>query len=225
MTAFQMKKYASRLRRRRRLRRLLLFFLLTAGLFLLAERNFRPFVFSLAQARCASVASQALSRALADALGDGVAYDELMSVRTDEKGQVALLSANTVLMNRLAASAGEAALIRMQQMSSEKISVPLGAALGITVFAGRGPGIPVSIVPVGSIRSDFQTEFEACGINQTRHKVYLQLTASIRVVIPSGLQTTQVSANMLVAESIIVGAVPEGFVGYELSGEELNMVQ
>jgi len=82
----------------------------------------------------------------------------------------------------------------------------------------------VSIVPIGSISTDFATEFEACGINQTRHKVYLQVTASIRIVIPTGAKTTQVSANMLVAESIIVGAVPEGFVGYNLNGEELNLI-
>ena len=101
--------------------------------------------------------------------------------------------------------------------------VPLGAALGLTLLAGSGPRIPISIVPVGSVQTDFETEFEACGINQTRHKVYLQLSASIRIVIPTGAKTTNVTANMLVAESIIVGKVPESFVGYRLSEEELNM--
>ncbi|MDO5378738.1 MAG: sporulation protein YunB, partial [Clostridia bacterium] len=191
---------------------------------LLADRNVKPLVFSLAEARTAAMASQVLSGAMAEALGEGVGYDELMNVRMDEKGQVALLSANTLKMNLLADRAGDAALRRLQSMSSEEVSVPLGAALGITLFAGAGPQIPISIVPVGSISSDFATEFEACGINQTRHKVYLQLTASIRIVIPNGAKTTQVSANMLVAESIIVGAVPESFVGYDLNEAEMNLV-
>ena len=103
--------------------------------------------------------------------------------------------------------------------------VAVAVLAGLTLFAGSGPDIPVSIVPVGSITTDFETEFEACGINQTRHKVYLTVTASIRIVIPTGAKTTQVTVNMLAAESIIVGAVPEGFVGYNLSGEELNLVQ
>lgn len=225
MTASQMKKYAARVRRRRWARRLLLAALLTAALFLLVDRNFKPLVFSLAEARSAAMASQVLSGAVAEALGDGVGYDDLMNVRMDAKGQVALLSANTVRMNILADKAGEAALRRLQKMSSEKVYVPLGAALGITLFAGSGPSIPVSIVPIGSISTDFETEFEACGINQTRHKVYLQVTASIRIVIPTGAKTTEVTANMLVAESIIVGAVPEGFVGYDLNEAELNLVQ
>ena len=224
MTAADIKKYSRRVRRRRFLRRALLLLLLLLALFLLIDRNFRPLVFSLAEARSAAMASQVLSGALAEATQDGVTYEDLMNVKMDQNGQVALLSANTMAMNRLATRAGDAALRRLNNMSSERVTVPLGAVLGTTLFSGSGPGVPVSIVPIGSIFTDFATEFEACGINQTRHKVYLQVTANIRIVIPTGAQTTQVSANMLVAESIIVGRVPEGFVGYDLTEEELNMV-
>lgn len=225
MTAAQVKRYSSRARRRRLCRRLVLLVLLLAAVLLLIDRNFKPIVLSLAEARSASLASQVLNAALGQALGDGVDYEDLMNVRMDENGQVALLSANTVQMNRLADKAGAAVLRMLENMSSERVSVPLGAALGITLLAGSGPGIPVSIVPIGSVSTDFETEFEACGINQTRHKVYLQVSATIRIVIPTGAKTTNVSANMLVAESIIVGGVPDGFVGYELSGDELNLVQ
>ena len=224
MTAAEMRKYAAKARRRRLLRRALFVLLALGALVAMMERNFKPLVFSLAEARSAAMASQVLYGALAEATQDGVAYEELMTVHMDERGQVALLSANTMKMNRLADKAGDAALRRLGNMSSERVSVPLGAALGMTIFAGSGPDIPVSIVPIGSVATEFATEFEACGINQTRHKVYLQLTASIRIVIPTGAKTTQVSANMLVAESIIVGGVPEGFVGYNLGEEELNMV-
>ena len=224
MTAADIKKYSRRVRRRRFLRRALLLSLLLLALFLLIDRNFRPLVFSLAEARSAAMASQVLSGALAEAIEDGVTYEDLMNVKMDQSGQVALLSANTMAMNRLATRAGGAALRRLNNMSSERVTVPLGAVLGTTLFSGSGPGVPVSIVPIGSIFTDFATEFEACGINQTRHKVYLQVTANIRIVIPTGAKTTQVSANMLVAESIIVGRVPEGFVGYDLTEEELNMV-
>ena len=224
MTAADIKKYSRRVRRRRFFRRALLLLLLLLALFLLIDRNFRPLVFSLAEARSAAMASQVLSGALAEATQDGVSYEDLMNVKMDQNGQVALLSANTMAMNRLATRAGDAALRRLNNMSSERVTVPLGAVLGTTLFSGSGPGVPVSIVPIGSIFTDFATEFEACGINQTRHKVYLQVTANIRIVIPTGAKTTQVSANMLVAESIIVGRVPEGFVGYDLTEEELNMV-
>lgn len=225
MTAGEMKKYAAIAKKRRWMRRTILFALALCTAFVLMERNFKPLVFSLAEARSASMASQVLYGALAEAMEEGVTYDDLMNVHMDDRGQVALLSANTMAMNRLADRAGQAALRRLGDMSSERVSVPLGAALGLTLLAGSGPEVPVSIVPIGSVATEFATEFEACGINQTRHKVYLQLTASIRIVIPTGAKTTNVSANMLVAESIIVGGVPEGFVGYDLGEAEMNLVQ
>lgn len=224
MTATEMKKISARVRRRRFFRRVMLLALLGAAGFLLAERNFRPLVFSLAEARSAAMATQVLTGAVAEALEGETAYEDLMNVRMDEKGQVALLSANTMRMNQLADKAGKAAQRMLQTMSSERVYVPLGAALGLTIFAGSGPDIPISIVPIGSVKTDFQTEFEACGINQTRHKVYLTVTASIRIVIPTGAKTTEVTVNMLTAESIIVGAVPEGFVGYDLTEAEMNLV-
>ena len=225
MTAAEMKKYVHMAKRRRMFRRMILLALLLCAALVLMERNFKPLVFSLAEARSAAMASQVLYSALAEATQDGVGYDDLMNIHMDDRGQVALLSANTMAMNRLADRAGQAALRQLGGMSSEQVSVPLGAALGLTLLAGSGPQVPVSIIPIGSVATEFATEFEACGINQTRHKVFLQLTASIRIVIPTGAKTTQVSANMLVAESIIVGSVPEGFVGYDLGEEELNLVQ
>ena len=224
MTANQMKKFSARVRRRRMGRRLMLTALLLAAGLYLAERNVRPLVFALAEARSAALATQVLTSAIAKTLEGEVEYEELMNVRMDEKGQVALLSANTMRMNQLADRVGAEAQRMLLTMASERVSVPLGSALGMTIFAGSGPGIPVSIVPIGSIKTNFETEFEACGINQTRHKVYLTVTASIRIVIPTGAKTTEVTVNMLAAESIIVGAVPEGFVGYNLSEAEMDLV-
>lgn len=225
MTARQIKKYTTQAKRRRRSRRFFVLLILMALVLVAAERNFRPIVLSLAEARSAALASQVLLSAMSESLGEGAQYDELMNVRMDENGQVALLSANTMRMNQLADKAGNAAMRRLESMSNERVSVPLGAALGLSLFAGSGPDIPVSIVPVGSVRTEFATEFEASGINQTRHKVYLKLMTNIRIVIPTGAKTTEVTANMLVAESIIVGSVPEGFVGYNLSQDELDLVQ
>lgn len=224
MEQAKLRKYTARVRRKRWMRRMLLAALLLTALLLLIDQNFRPIVFSLAEARCAAMATRALNGALTEALDGGINYEDLMNVRMDENGQVALLSANTMRMNLLADRAGDAALRKLEAVSNQQVSVPLGAALGMTLLAGSGPGIPISIVPIGSVQTNFETEFEACGINQTRHKVFLQLSASIRIVIPTGAKTTNVTANMLVAESIIVGKVPESFVGYNLNSDELNLV-
>ena len=106
MTAAEMRKYAMIAKKRRLCRWMMLAALALSALFVLIERNFKPLVFSLAEARSASMASQVLYGALAEATADGVGYEELMNVCMDEHGRVALLSANTMKMNRLADKAG-----------------------------------------------------------------------------------------------------------------------
>ena len=125
-------------------------------------------------------------------------------------------------MNQLADRVGAAAQRMLQTMASERVSVPLGSALGMTIFAGSGPGIPVSIVPIGSIKTNFETEFEACGINQTRHKIFLSMRTTVRLVLPRGAEQVSFNSQVLIAESIIVGQVPDSFIEVQSSDQALN---
>ena len=222
MTAVQMKKFSARIRRRRFFRRLWLLAVLCALGFFFAERNFRPLVFSLAEARSAQLATQVLTSAVAQALEGETAYEELMNVRMDAQGKVALLSANTMRMNQLANKAGDAAQRMLKAMASEQVSVPLGAALGLTIFAGSGPRIPVSIVPVGSITTNFVTEFEACGINQTRHQILLDVNVNMSILLPGFRASTKVTNEISVAETVIVGSVPQTYTYFNTAPDEID---
>ena len=91
------------------------------------------------------------------------------------------------------------------------VVVPLGSAVGLTLLAGAGPGIAVQILPVGSVQAAFSTDFTTAGINQTRHRISLVLTANVQIVIPTGAKNVQASTQMAMAESIIVGQVPDSF--------------
>ncbi len=97
-----------------------------------------------------------------------------------------MLNANAVLMNQIASEASEAAQRRINSLEEEGIELPLGAALGASAFAGAGPKIHFRILPVGTVLTSFVTEFESAGINQTRHKIILEATATVRIVVPGG---------------------------------------
>ena len=109
-------------------------------------------------------------------------------------------------------------------MENQFVSIPLGAALGVTILAGSGPRIRVQILPVGAVSALFSTEFQSAGINQTRHKILLTLEATVRLVIPNGVEEVAVSSQMAVAESIIVGLVPDSFVDVNNDSEMLNLI-
>ena len=190
---------------RRRWKRVLwLLPVLMTLLILRVERNVTDVVLTLSQATARSLAIQALNEAASEMLGLGVHYADLMTVEKDDQGQVRLIQANTPEMNRLAAQASLLAQERLTAMGQKTVVVPLGSAIGLTLLAGAGPGI-------ASVQAAFSTDFTTAGINQTRHRISLVLTANVQIVIPTGAKNVQASTQMAMAESIIVGQVPDSF--------------
>lgn len=186
------------------------------------ERNLTAVVLSLAQAQARTMAVRVLNQSAAELLSTGgVAYDSLMEVSTDEGGHVRLIRANTPEMNRLASAASLLAQEKLLAQGDQQVKVPLGSALGLTLFGGAGPKIAVRILPVGSVHAEFHTDFQTAGINQTRHRVTLILTATVQLVVPTGAKKVEVSTQVAMAESIIVGDVPDTFTDV---GEDMDML-
>lgn len=211
-----------KLRRRTVLVSLLICLALIAGSILLIERNLTRVVLSLARAQAQAMAVRILNEAAAELLATGeVTYDVLMHVTADETGQVRLIQANTPEMNRLAARVSLLSQEKLQTARDQVVRVPLGSALGMTLFAGAGPKIEVHVLPVGSVHAAFHTDFQTAGINQTRHRVTLQLTAQVQLVIPTGARVVEASTQVAMAESIIVGEVPETFTDV---GNDMDML-
>lgn len=188
------------------------------------DGNLTGVVLSLADARARSLAVQILNEAVEETIATQVSYDQLMTVTTGTDGTVRLIQANTAEMNRLASHATLLAQKKLEELEDQSISVPLGSALGLTIFAGAGPKIQVRILPVGAVIPRFDTEFQTAGINQTRHKVLLTLTATVRLVIPTGSSMMEASTQMAVAENIIVGQVPDSFVDLNGDSEMLDLI-
>ena len=215
-------------RRKFRLKKALVALMLLTALLVWAaaqlERNLTEILLSLAQAQARAMAVQALNEAADEIVLSGVTYDQLMAVTADDNGQIRLIQANTPEMNRLASRASLTAQQKITGLEQESLYVPLGSVLGITLLAGYGPPIEVRMLPVGAVNARFTTEFETAGINQTRHKISLTLTAQVELVIPTGAMEVQAVTQVAVAESIIVGQVPDSYVNVENTDNMLNLV-
>ncbi|MDY2872812.1 MAG: sporulation protein YunB, partial [Eubacteriales bacterium] len=183
-----------------------------AGLFILFTRNLSPILISMAEARARQLAVEAMNRAIAEVMDSSVTYTDLMRVSHDSSGRVSMLEANATLMNEIASAAALTAQSKLDTLADEGVGLPLFAALGIDLFSGAGPIIRVSITPVGAVSTRFVTSFESAGINQTRHEISLEASVVMRIVIPAGADSVSVSTYVPIAESIIVGSVPESYV-------------
>ena len=197
--------------------------MLFAILFMLLSANMRPAMSALATARIKSIAAEAMNNAILDSMDDSSKYADL--VESYENGdRVYMLNANTRNLNILAADCADKALELISSMGEQGISVPLGTITGIAFFSGKGPALKVYFTPVGSVQSAFNSKFVSSGINQTLYKVNLELTASVKLVMPGVAETIKVSAQAAIAESIIVGDVPQVYTNVTDEEDMLNLI-
>ncbi|MEA5016022.1 MAG: sporulation protein YunB [Candidatus Limiplasma sp.] len=202
----------------------LLVLLLVLAMALMMERNLTQVMLDMAYARAYSLAVETINQSVWDVMQGGVTYDELIITQRDDQGKVTMLHANTVRMNELATKTALMAEAELGLAENQQIEIPLGAALGIRFLAGTGPRVPIQILPVGAVNTQFSTEFESAGINQTRHKISLILATTVRLVIPSGSKRVDVISTVPIAETIIVGAVPDSFVDVNNRDDLLNLL-
>lgn len=193
-----------------------------AGIFL--EQNLSQTLLDMAFARAYSMAVETINRAVKQVVEDSVGYEELVETRMDAQGRVSMLRANTMRMNQIAAETALLAEKELNSLENQFVDIPLGSALGVRFLSGFGPKLSVQILPVGAVHTGFETEFESAGINQTRHKIFLTLRTTVSLIVPTGSQVVEVTSSVPIAESIIVGEVPDSFVDVSDQEDMLNLI-
>jgi sporulation protein YunB len=201
---------------------------IVAGLFLLIflfiDHNINPAIISFSQAKIQAIAINSLSDAVKKTLGTNIKYTDFVNVLTDKNGNVAMLQANTMKMNDLAAQVSDMAQETIRSKGDEGIDIPLGTITGSKLLAGMGPKIRIRIISFPAVSTDFDSELVSSGINQTRHKIYLTLRARIRIAIPLNTADIDVESRVPVTETIIVGDVPQTYVNVDDTDKMLNLV-
>ena len=192
--------------------------------YIMVDNSIRPTILSLSEARLRAIAVKAMNEAVRETIGNDISYSDLINIQKDDQGKITLVSANTVLMNNLAASTAIAAQDKILNIGEQGISIPLGTVLGGQMLTGRGPAVEVRVEPVGSVTTDFKTEFEAAGINQTRQKIFIVLNATVRILVGNTAQTVEISTQVLISETIIIGDVPQSYVDVANTDDMLNLL-
>lgn len=151
-------------------------------------------------------------------------YDELINITYDSSGNITLITANSVLANQLNTQIVRSCQDSLDDINNLNFSVPLGTFTGIPLFNGIGPNINIKMVPIGNIQTQFKSEFTSAGINQTYHKIYLDIKAEVSVLLPCSNQSVLVTTQILIGESVIIGEVPQVYLGSSNLTNQLNLV-
>lgn len=186
------------------------------GLSVLLCIRVNPLTEELALAKISDVASNVINQAVSRQIEAGnVRYEDLVHLERDSEGKITALTTNMQEMNRLKTQLLNLLDDDIYDIGDDEISIPLGNLTGIQLLSGRGGSIPVKIVAVSSSDAEFRGEFEGAGINQTIHRIMMDVSLDLIILLPSGTVRDCVTTEVCVAETVLLGQVPRSYTYFE----------
>ncbi len=146
-------------------------------------------------------------------------YDDLITLEKDASGNVTALITNTAQINTLRAEITNSIIEKLAQSETTLVNIPLGNLFGTAILSGRGPDIPIKVIALTAVSTDFLNDFSSAGINQTRHIIILNVNLVLEVLLPGGIETIPMNMDIGIAETVIVGKVPETYADFYTLGE------
>ena len=181
----------------------------------LVEHNIRPTVLAYARAKADVLANEAVNNAIREKTAGALDYRDFIIVNKDNRGRIVLAQVNNMKVNSFMSETTLCVKDALLALGREKIRIPLGQVFGSLIFANTGPKITVTLTPVGYVGTRIIDEFEEAGINQVRHKIYLEISSDIQVVIPFISDVTTVSVTVPLVDAIYPGEVPDTVINLE----------
>lgn len=188
----------------------LIFILVLMGLVVTyLNKQVMPGVVHMSQMKSETLINEYVYAAVDKVFDENVSYENLMIIEKDYEGRPLSLQSNYPVMNKLASQISEDIRQNISGLQDDTVTIPLGMLSGIPLLSSSGPDVKVNVKLLGSVHTDFKSEFNNIGANQTQHKIILEVKTKIAVTAPLMDKVTEVKTCIPVAETIIIGSMPE----------------
>ena len=205
---------------KKRALRVFLLLLLLAGTLFAAGRFLKRVAGDMALSDATDLITATVNDKINEKMSEGqYSYDYFVNLQKDKDGSVTAISANMARINTLSSEILQD-VIKSTDSGALDIEIPLGNLMGSNLLLGRGPKIPVKVIMLTSSYSDFKSELLSAGINQTKHQLVLEVRVQIDVLMPWEVRSTEVVTEVIIAETVLVGKVPEA---YYTSGQSVTL--
>lgn len=152
-------------------------------------------------------------------------YEDMFTIEKDTNGNVAMIKSNIIAINEITSDIASRIQQEIDKKGNDNISIPLGSLSGLNILAGAGPGIDITIKTVGNVLTDLKSEFVDAGINQTLHKIYLQVTFEVSIVTPFQSIAKEITNQVLLMENVIVGTIPNTYYNFNGLNENRDILE
>lgn len=213
---------------KKRRRQLLAFRLLTIGLTLvliifLIDRKFRPIIRDNAALQAKIIATTALNDAVTNQLANlDTSYNQLATLQKNKEDRIISLETNTAAINKIQAGLTACVMEKLKELEQADFSMSLGTLIDADYFAGRGPSLRFHLQPGGYVTTKIVSNFTDAGINQTHHEIIFEVSVTIAAAIPGYSSSADIKTNFILADTIIVGEIPEYYTN--VITEDRNLI-
>ena len=151
---------------------------------------------------------------------ENYSYNDMLNITKDENGNVKMVEANIVTINQIISQIPLNIQNEMEKTENSTFTIKLGSFLGSNLFAGRGPNVNIKMQLIGNLDTQLKSEFVSAGINQTLHRIYLEISCNVIILTPYETIEDKIVNLVLLAEGVIIGNVPSSY--YNLEGLDTN---
>lgn len=175
-----------------------------------------PKVMLVADTEMRAKANEIINKNALEIYSDNFRYEDLIRVEKDKEGNISMLKADTVSLNKIATEVALKSQSEIEGLGAIGVKMPLGYVLKNNLLSYMGPKITIKMKPMGMIETSYDSVFESAGINQTRHKIYVNFNCKLKIIIPTQNSELIVKNTIPIAETIIVGKVPRSPLNLDL---------
>ena len=181
--------------------------------FMMFRSRYRDIVRELAQTQVKNTTSDLTNDAIAKQIADGnIQYDRIVYFEKDLNGRITALKTNMSEVNRLKTDILNIINDEILALDTADIGIPLGSLFLPEFLSGKGPAIPVHILAIRNSDAFFSSSFSQAGINQTLHKLIMVVSVDVAVLVLGQTASFTINSEVVVAETVIVGEVPDTFL-------------
>lgn len=175
-------------------------------------KSMTPTILDVAETRIKSETTRAINEAVNIAIADSCVYSDFVTVEKDSNNEISLIYADSVKVNALARQMAITSQSKINSIQSFDVDIPLGTLSGVPLLSEKGPKVNIIVAPVGTVNCTFSSTFQTAGINQTLHRIYINVESVVDLIIPTAHTQVVTNTPILLCESVIVGKVPQTFL-------------
>lgn len=181
-------------------------------LILMFRHKYHDAIYALAETQVRNTTSDLINDAIDRQIEDGnILYDRMVYFEKDLNGRITALKTNMSEVNRLKTDVLNLINDEILALSTDELGIPIGSLIIPEVFAGKGPDIPVQILSIRNSDASFTSSFLEAGINQTLQQMNMHVSVDVTVLVLGKAKSFAISSQVVVAETIIVGDVPDTY--------------